>query len=62
MAGVAMQVLVLTILTFKEVKLIFGHPVYQSILYEINCFDWNRDWVVLPTCVQAFGHLIEKKM
>ena len=27
MAGVAMLVLVVTLLTFKKVKLIFGHPV-----------------------------------
>ena len=28
MAGVAMQMLILMLLTFKKVKLIFGHPVH----------------------------------
>ena len=30
MAGIAMRMLVLTFLTFKKVKLIFGHPVYHT--------------------------------
>ena len=31
MAGVAMRMLVLTLLTFKKVKLIFGHPVFVGL-------------------------------
>ena len=31
-AGVAMRMLVLTLLTFKKVKLSFGHPVLWTIL------------------------------
>ena len=33
MAGVAMRALVLTLLTFKKVKLIFGHPVSFFFVY-----------------------------
>ena len=33
MAGVAMRVFVLTLLAFKKVKLIFGHPVERSIIF-----------------------------
>ena len=31
MAGVAMRMLALTLLTFKKVKLIFGHPVITYV-------------------------------
>ena len=58
-----MRVLVLTLLTFKKVKLIFGHPVYiflctfslikhfffhiNPILYKLSCGKTNLSTVCL---------------
>ena len=35
MAGVAMRVFVLTLLAFKKVKLIFGHPVPKNVKFQL---------------------------
>ena len=43
MAGVAIRVLVLTLLTFKKVKLIFGHPVVVKVKHTRNGLNATND-------------------
>ena len=62
MAGVAMRMLVLTLLIFKKVKLIFGHPVSNIFHQERNTIDLKAPVLTLVIFCHIFSKLCVVKI
>ena len=59
-----MQMLVLTLLTFKKVKLIFGHPVYRFSRSNVQCImqiDYVETKCVVLQIITIICHTCAKE-